>query len=39
MCAPPEENFSPNVSRAGEAAGKSIDDGLLVGTALFVKCG
>jgi hypothetical protein len=39
MCAPPEENFSPNVARAGEAAGKPMEEGLRASTVLFTKSG
>jgi hypothetical protein len=29
MCAPPEENLNPNLSKSGEAAGKPNEEELL----------
>jgi hypothetical protein len=36
MCAPPEENLSPKVSNAGDAAGKPMEEGPL-GTVLLIE--
>jgi hypothetical protein len=37
MCAPPEENLRPNVSRAGDAAGKPMEEELRAGTVLCIE--
>jgi hypothetical protein len=37
MCAPPEENLRPNLSKAGEAAGKPMEEGPLAGAVLCIE--